>query len=248
MVASVRARIAQLRPNARQSGDAERQRRAQEEARQRGDAGRHRREDAGGYWFRGRVNGVDVGLSRTIVNDEYACIPSGSAVTGAIVRIFRDGLAREVMLVLNRHSQLWMFDGLAWTQIPTEETFQMLQAHRARFHRTPLAEAIAREQETTYEPDGNYWFRGRVNGVDVGLSTTIVNGEYACLPSGSAVTGALFVVDGVMVMLVLNSRSQLWMFDGRTWTQIPPEQAERMRRDPRLRFHWTPLADAMARR
>jgi len=264
VVASVRARIAQLRPNARQSGDAERQRRAQEEARQRGDAerqrraqeearqrgdaGRHRREDAGGYWFRGRVNGVDVGLSRTIVNDEYACIPSGSAVTGAIVRIFRDGLAREVMLVLNRQSQLWMFDGLAWTQIPTEETFQMLQAHRARFHRTPLAEAIAREQETTYEPDGNYWFRGRVNGVDVGLSTTIVNGEYACLPSGSAVTGALFVVDGVMVMLVLNSRSQLWMFDGRTWTQIPPEQAERMRRDPRLRFHWTPLADAMARR
>ena len=279
MVASIRARIAQLRPNARQRGDAERQRRAQEEARQRGDAERQRRAqeearqrgeaerqrraqeearqrgdaerraqtEAGGYWFRGRVNGVDVGLSRTIVNGEYACMPSGSAVTGAIVRIFRDGLAREVMLALNSRSQLWMFDGLAWTQIPTEEAFQMLHAHRSRFHRTPLAEAIAREQETRYESHGNYWFRGRVNGVDVGLTTTIVNGEYTCLPSGSGVTGAMLVIDGVMVMLVLNSRSQLWMFDGRTWTQIPPEQAQRVRRDPRLRFHRTPLADAMAR-
>jgi hypothetical protein len=263
IVASIRARIAQLRPNARQRGDAERQRRAQEEARQRGDAERQRRAqeearqrgdaerraqtEAGGYWFRGRVNGVDVGLSRTIVNGEYACMPSGSAVTGAIVRIFRDGLTREVMLALNSRSQLWMFDGLAWTQIPTEEAFQMLHAHRSRFHRTPLAEAIAREQETRYESHGNYWFRGRVNGVDVGLTTTIVNGEYACLPSGSGVTGAMLVIDGVMVMLVLNSRSQLWMFDGRTWTQIPPEQAQRVRRDPRLRFHRTPLADAMAR-
>jgi hypothetical protein len=263
IVASIRARIAQLRPNARQRGDAERQRRAQEEARQRGDAERQRRAqeearqrgdaerraqtEAGGYWFRGRVNGVDVGLTTTIVNGEYACMPSGSAVTGAIVRIFRDGLTREVMLALNSRSQLWMFDGLAWTQIPTEEAFQMLHAHRSRFHRTPLAEAIAREQETRYESHGNYWFRGRVNGVDVGLTTTIVNGEYTCLPSGSGVTGAMLVIDGVMVMLVLNSRSQLWMFDGRTWTQIPPEQAQRVRRDPRLRFHRTPLADAMAR-
>jgi hypothetical protein len=83
-----------------------------------------------------------------------------------------------------------------------------------RFAATTLAPTAT----PTRLPTGSlgYWYTGTVNGVTVGLTTTVVSTawgvEYATTPDGSAKTGAIVVINGQTTQLVLNTAGDYWCY------------------------------------